>query len=54
MLIVLRFPHLVLTDVAHDERFAFSQAPEIVDDVGREQPTVVGQVADVEDGALTF
>src|SRR6185503_2718592 len=33
VLVVLRFPHLVLADVGDDERLAFGETPDVVDHV---------------------
>ena len=40
VLVVLRLPHLMLAHVAHDDRVSPGSLPEIVDDVGGQQPTV--------------
>ena len=50
VVVVLRFPHLVLADVGDDDRVAVARrAPEVVDDVRRIQVPVVGQRLDVAD-----
>ena len=51
-MVVLRFPHLVLADVGHDDGVAVGGAPEIVDDVRRVQMAAVGQVLDVANGRI--
>ena len=47
VVVVLRFPHLVLADVGHDDGVAVGRAPQIVDDVRGVQMPAVGQVLDV-------
>ena len=46
-LVVLRRPHLVLADVGDDDGAAVGRLPDVVDDVRRAEPAIVGQVLDV-------
>ena len=54
VLVVLRFPHLVLADVGDDDRLALGEAPDVVDHVRRVQMPVVGQALDVADGGVAL
>ncbi len=50
MVVVLRFPHLVLANVGHNDRIAVRLTPEVVDHVGGVQMAVVGQVLNIPHG----
>ena len=52
MLVVLRFPHLVLADVGDDHRLSFGEPPDVVDHVRRVEVAIVGQRLDVADGGV--
>ena len=54
VLVVLRFPHLVLAHVGDDQRVALGLAPQIVDDVRGVEMPVVGQVLDVAHGRVAL
>ncbi len=51
-MVVLRRPHLVLSDVGDNQGVALGGAPQIVDHVGGVEMTVVGQVLDVAHGRI--
>ena len=55
VLVVLRFPHLVLADVGDDDGVDVARfVPQIVDDVRGIEVAVVGQVLDVADRCVAF
>ncbi len=54
VLVVLRFPHLVLAHIGDDDGVALGGMPEIVDDVRGVQMAVVGKVLDIADCAVAF
>jgi len=47
VVVILRFPHLVLADVGDDDCFAAGFLPDIVDDMRSVEVAVVGQALDV-------
>ena len=44
MMVVLRFPHLMLPDVGHHDGVAFRHPPDVVDHMRRIQMPIVGQI----------
>ena len=55
MLVILRFPHLVLADVGDDYRVAVARfVPQIVDHVRGVEMAVVGQILNIADGGIAL
>jgi hypothetical protein len=49
VMVVLRFPHLMLADVGHHDGVAFRHPPDVVDHVRGIQMAIVGQILNVSD-----
>ena len=54
VVVILRFPHLMLADISDDDGFASGFFPEVVDDMGRVEVPTIGQALNVADGGITF
>src|SRR5229473_5990791 len=54
VVVILRFPHLVLADVSDYDGFAASFFPDVVDDMGGVQVAAIGQALNVADRRITF
>ena len=54
VVVILRFPHLVLADVGDDDGFAVGFFPEIVDDVSGVEMAGVGKALNVANGGIAL